>query len=62
MKFQRIFKSAHKPFDQDSLLVFYNDEPMCISHNDTGEIVVQLEFVEEKNTVLIKCNDSDYTH
>eukprot|EP00973_Karenia_brevis_P054902 7633392-Karenia_brevis.AAC.1 len=34
---------------------------MCIALKDYGEIVVQLEFVDENNTVVIK-NDSDYTH
>eukprot|EP00973_Karenia_brevis_P025766 3556783-Karenia_brevis.AAC.1 len=34
INFNRIFKSTHKPFDPDALLVFYNDEPMCIAHKD----------------------------
>eukprot|EP00973_Karenia_brevis_P083827 11631420-Karenia_brevis.AAC.1 len=43
------------------MLVFFNDEPMCIAHYDTGEIVIQLEFLKENNTVIIKCNDTEYS-
>eukprot|EP00973_Karenia_brevis_P063781 8866597-Karenia_brevis.AAC.1 len=43
------------------MLVFYNDDPMCIAHYDNGGIVIQLEFVDENNTVVINCNDTDYS-
>eukprot|EP00973_Karenia_brevis_P042419 5872782-Karenia_brevis.AAC.1 len=48
-------------FNPEAMLVFFNDELMCIAHYDTGEIVTQLEFVEENNTVIIKRNDTDYS-
>eukprot|EP00973_Karenia_brevis_P091602 12408295-Karenia_brevis.AAC.1 len=34
---------------------------MCIAHHDKGDIAIQLEFIEENNTVIVKCNDSDYS-
>eukprot|EP00973_Karenia_brevis_P023138 3186303-Karenia_brevis.AAC.1 len=39
----RIFKSKLKPVNPDSLFMFFNDEPMCISYKHDSEIIVQLE-------------------
>eukprot|EP00973_Karenia_brevis_P006369 866271-Karenia_brevis.AAC.1 len=42
LRFRRIFKSTHKPFDPDTMLVFHNNDPMCIAHDDNGDILIQL--------------------
>eukprot|EP00973_Karenia_brevis_P061489 8549055-Karenia_brevis.AAC.1 len=34
---------------------------MCIAHYDTGDIAIQLEFIKENNTVIVKCSDTDYS-
>eukprot|EP00973_Karenia_brevis_P069022 9594311-Karenia_brevis.AAC.1 len=43
------------------MLVFFNDDPMCIAHYEAGDIAIQLEFIEENNIVIVKCNDTDYS-